>query len=140
MSLNKNIEVICRKKSILEDPESPTESLSALSEVDSEPDGPSSSLCQCVETEVSGSDLLEESKVQKFLSDTCNCHLAVGNKACSLTFTVDDIRHCRQLCSVLTHNELDLVIMSQVHYYRTTQRENDQIRPVSNYYFNGVKI
>ena len=58
-----------QEQSILEDPESPGESLSALSEVDSEPDGPSSSLCQCVETEASGSELLEESKVQKFLPE-----------------------------------------------------------------------
>ncbi len=88
-------------------------------------------------------DKQEDSKIQKFLSDTCKCHFGVGSRPCCLTLSVDDIRECRLSCSELSHNELDLVVMSQVHYFRTTPGKGastESFRPLSSYYFHGVKI
>ena len=44
--------------------------------------------------------------------------------------------------SELSHNELDLVVMSQVHYFRTTSEgaSTASFRPISDYYFHGVRI
>jgi hypothetical protein len=130
-----------QQHSILEED---SEALTTLSEVGRDlgeyidQDEPSLSAGECVEPETSSSDLLEESKIMKFLSDTCKCHLGAGNKPCSLTLSATDIRECRQSCCELSHNELDLVIMSQVHYYRTSHGDDD-VRPVSSYHFHGLK-
>ena len=125
-----------QQQSILEDPEIPI----TMSEEDSDPEETCLSVSECVEVETSDIDQQEEENLQNFLSDTCKCHLGTGNKPCCLTLSVNAIRQCRQSCFDLPHNELDLVIMSQVHYLRTTGGEDNSIRPVSNYYFHGVKI
>lgn len=96
-----------------------------------------------VEVEGSETDVDEDSKIQKFLSDTCKCHLGKGNKPCCLTVSSEDIRKCRISCSELLHNELDLVVMSQVHYFRSTLSKSDttdSFRPLSSYFFHGLKI
>ena len=111
-----------------------------MSEEDSDPEETCLSVSECVEVETSDIGQQEEENLQKFLSDTCKCHLGTGNKPCCLNLSVNAIRRCRQSCFDLSHNELDLVIMSQVHYLRTTGGEDNSIRPVSNYYFHGVKI
>ena len=92
-------------------------------------------------------DIQEDERVREFLSDTCGCHLGVGNQACCLAFSSAAIRKCRNSYSELSHNELDLVVMSQVHYLRTTEDQvverstsSDSFRPVSAYYFQGVRI
>jgi len=63
---------------------------------------------------------------------------------------MDTITRCRDKCAELSHNELDLVVMSQVHYLRTVEQQPIQkassisranaFRPVSSYHIHGVKI
>ena len=122
-----------QQHSMVEDPGSS----SIISEVESDQDEPSFTPSESVEVEASDSDLQEDSRVHKFLTDTCKCHLGVGNKPCCLTLSTDAIRKCRQSCFELSHNELDLVIMAQVHYFRTVLGAT---RSVSSYYFHGVKL
>ena len=122
-----------QQHSMVEDPGSS----SIISEVESDQDEPSFTPSESVEVEASDSDLQEDSRVHKFLTDTCKCHLGVVNKPCCLTLSTDAIRKCRQLCFELSHNELDLVIMAQVHYFRTVLGAT---RSVSSYYFHGVKL
>ena len=76
---------------------------------DSDLDEGNTSLSELVGVEVSEMDIR---MVQTFLSNTCKCHLGVGNKPCCLTLPLQEIKKCRMSCSELSHNELDLVVMS----------------------------
>ena len=85
-----------------------------------------------------------------FLSTTCKCKLGPEGKPCCLSLTMDTITRCRDKCAELSHNELDLVDMSQVHYLRTVEQQPIQkassisrvnaFCPVSSYYIHGVKL
>ena len=121
---------------------SEVEDSSMMPDEDSDLDEENTSLSELVGVEVSEMDIQEDSMVQTFLSNTCKCHLGVGNKPCCLTLPLQEIKKCRMSCSELSHNELDLVVMSQVHYFRTTSEgaSTASFRPISNYYFHGVRI
>ena len=91
-------------------------------------------------------DSREQEDVQQFLSDTCKCSLGPGGTPCCLSLSMETIRRSRDKCAELTHNELDLVIMAQIHSLRTAKHEackgatSSTFRPLSSYYIHGVKI
>ena len=60
------------------------------------------------------SDLSEKAKVEKFISDTCNCKLGEGGQACSTTISLDDIHVSRNNCHELSSTELDLVVLGAI--------------------------
>ena len=78
-----------------------------------------------MQLEKSESEVQEQENVQKFLLGTCECHLGVGNKPCSLSISPDAIRKSQNSYSELFHNELDLVVISQVHYSRTNKDDRE---------------
>ena len=103
------------------------------------------------EYEQTSSDVQEQQGTQRFLTDTCKCKLGPGGKPCCLSFSKETIRMCRDNCAELSHNELDLVVMSQVHYLRTVEHQTvprarsqsssaTSFRPLSTYYMHEVKI
>ena len=91
-------------------------------------------------------DSREQEDVQQFLSDTCKCSLGPGGTPCCLSLSMETIRRSRDKCAELTRNELDLVIMAQIHSLRTAKHEackgatSSTFRPLSSYYIHGVKI
>ena len=66
-------------------------------------------------------DMEEQQDIEKFLSNTCKCKLGPEGRPCCLSLSMDTITRCRDKCAELSHNELDLVVMSQVHYLRTVE-------------------
>lgn len=58
-------------------------------------------------------DLSEKAKVEKFISDTCNCKIGEGGQACSTTISLDDI-HVSRNCHELSSTELDLVVLGAI--------------------------
>ena len=59
-------------------------------------------------------DLSEKAKVEKFISDTCNCKFGECGKACSTTISLDDIHASRNNCHELSSTELDLVVLGAI--------------------------
>ena len=91
------------------------------------------------------SDVKEQQDIQTFLADNCKCKLGSEGKPCCLSLSIETIRSCRDNCAELSHNELDLVVMSQVHYLRTVEHlaapfSAACFRPISTYYIHGIKI
>jgi len=105
---------------------------------------------EVVDLEQTLCDTQEQQDIETFLSTTCKCKLGPEGKPCCLSLTMDTITRCRDKCAELSHNELDLVVMSQVHYLRTVEQQPIQkassisranaFRPVSSYHIHGVKI
>ena len=99
------------------------------------------------EYEQTVSDVKEQQDIQKFLVDTCKCKLGSRGKPCCLSFSMETIRSCRNNCAELSHNELDLVVISQVHYLRTVEHlsvprahSSTSFRHISTYFIHGMKI
>ena len=59
-------------------------------------------LTELVGVEASEMDIQEDSMVQTFLSNTCKCHLRVGNKPCCLTLPLQEIKRRRMSLSELS--------------------------------------
>lgn len=55
--------------------------------------------------------MTERMKVEKFYEETCHCKLGEGEKACSLSLTINDFFESRNNCKELSSTELDLVIL-----------------------------
>ena len=90
-------------------------------------------------------DSQEQEDVQQFLSNTCKCTLGPGGKPCCLSLSMETIQRSRDKCAELSHNELDLVVMTQIHSLRTVEHEACQgktstFRPSCSYFIHGVKI
>lgn len=56
----------------------------------------------------------EEERCRKFLADTCGCKLGVKNRPCSSQFKVEYLLEVRAQASLLTREQLDMVILGGV--------------------------
>ena len=87
-------------------------------------------------------DAQEEREVEQFLSDTCKCSLSPEGRPCCLSLSTETIHRSRDKCTELSHNELDLVVMAQIHSFRTTthqsnpQKTSPTFRPISSYFIH----
>ena len=61
---------------------------------------------------------------RQFNSNTCGCNKANGNP-CSTLFTLDYYIELRAQCSLLTHDELDLVLMG---FLSSTMLDSDNVK------------
>ncbi|XP_065884511.1 uncharacterized protein [Dysidea avara] len=55
-----------------------------------------------------------EEKCAKFVNDTCGCKLAVGDRPCSTLFTAEYYRDIRAQAALLSHEQLDMVILGSI--------------------------
>ena len=77
-------------------------------------------------------DLSEKAKVEKFISDTCNCKFGEGGQACSTTISLDDI-HVGRNCHELSSTELDLVVLGAIQSSLKSVSQEDQKRSINEH-------
>lgn len=92
-------------------------------------------------------DLSEKAKVEKFISDTCNCKIGEGGQACSTTISLDDIHVSRNNCHELSSTELDLVVLGAIQsslncgeVSESGRSEKKRERTRMTFYFHGKRI
>ena len=97
-----------------------------------------------VPIEESASDVEEAQGIEQFIATTCKCQLGPSKQPCSLSFSKEAFQKCRNQCAELSHNELDLIVMAQVHYMRMVapndSSQQSSFRPVSTYSIHGIKV
>ena len=76
------------------------------SSLESEDDGETNSCIDFADTNLS-----EKVKVEKFITDTCNCKFGDGGQVCSAIISLDDIHVSRNNCHELSSTERDLVVL-----------------------------
>ena len=92
-------------------------------------------------------DLSEKAKVEKFISDTCNCKIGDGGQACSTTISLDDIHVSRNNCHELSSTELDLVVLRAIQSSLNCGEVSESGRPEKKhertrmtFFFHGKRI
>ena len=92
-------------------------------------------------------DMSEKAKVEKFISDTCNCKLGEDGQACSTSIPLDDIRVSRNNCHELSSTELDLVVLGAIQsslncgeVSESGRSEKKRERTRMTFYFHGKRI
>ena len=82
--------------------------------------------------------------IDQFIATTCKCQLGPSKQPCSISFSKEAIQRCRNQCAELSHNELDLIVMAQVHYMRVIApsrlSQQSSFRLVSTYCIHGIKV
>lgn len=86
-----------------------------------------------VECDLREEDIEEDSVLSRFLESTCGCKLGMNKVACSSTLSSVECIEFRNNCYQLSHDELDLVILSQIqsHYFMGDSTPVSAISPVS---------
>ena len=99
----------------------------------------------CIDS--ANTDLSEKAKVEKFISDTCNCKFGEGGQACSTTISLDDIHVSRNNCHELSSAELDLVVLGAIQSSlncgeasESGRSEKKRERTRMTFYFHGKRI
>ena len=94
-------------------------------------------------------DIKEVLSVDEFMNQGCTCHLGVPQGSpCSQQLTRETIEKTRQDCLDLTRSELDIVVLSQIHFLQSTTRQPTLRqshhavgdKPRSTFYVNGVQV
>ena len=89
----------------------------------------------------------EKAKVEKLISDSCNCKFGDGRQVCSTTIPLDDICVSRNNCHELSSTELDLIVLgasqsslnfSEVSESGRSERKRERTR--MTFYFHGKRI
>ena len=92
-------------------------------------------------------DLSEKAKVEKFITDTCNCKFGDGGLTCSTTISLGDIYVSRNNCHKLSSTELDLVLLeaiqsslncSEVSGSGRSEKKRERTR--MTFFFHGKRI
>ena len=101
--------------------------------------------CTCID--FADTDLSEKAKVEKFISDTCNCKFGEGGQACSTTISLDDVHVSRNNCHELSSTELDLVVLGAIQsslncgeVSESGRSEKKRERTRMTFYFHGKRI
>ena len=68
-------------------------------------------------------DTREVQAVDEFMNQGCTCHLGVQGSPCSKQLTRETIESTWQDCLDLTKSELDLVVLSQIHFLQSTAQQ-----------------
>ena len=109
---------------------------------ESEDDGKTNSCIDFADT-----DLSEKAKVEKFITDTCNCKFGDGGQACSTTISLDDIHVSRNNCYKLSSTELDLVVLGAIQsslncgeVSESGRTEKKHERTPMTFFFHGKRI
>ena len=110
-------------------------------------DGDSSAANMDVVTELRELDKEETENVQQFNTTTCGCSKRNGSP-CSDYFTVQDLSELRMQMSELESDQLDLVILSQIHAHHYTSElvghrrkdERERVRDYTTFFCHGHSI
>ena len=88
-------------------------------------------------------DVTEEWLIQEFVGEGCKCDLGPNRSPCSTSITVNYFRSVRCQMAELTHDELDLVVMSQVMagcFSMETFCKQERSRSFTVFHHNGTRI
>ena len=109
---------------------------------ESEDDGETHSCIDFADT-----DLLEKAKVEKFITDTCNCKFGDGRQECSTTISLDDIHFSRDNCPELSSTEPHLVVLGAIQsslncgeVSESGRSEKKRERTRMTFFFHGKRI
>ena len=76
--------------------------------------------CSLVGLDSSMEDIREEQTMEEFISNGCGCQLGPKETSCVKYLTRQIVERCRQDCLELSRDELDLIVLSQIHSLRST--------------------
>ncbi len=89
-------------------------------------------------------DLAEERSIEEFALKSCGCKFGLEGTPCSKAISSDHYKNVRVQMSELTHDQLDLVVMSQLmtttENSSFTHRNKQRQRTYSFFYHSGQRI
>ena len=103
---------------------------------------------ESVAVDSSFEDKKEEETIQAFIEESCCCSLGPKKTPCSSQLSLSTISQARNNCLQLSHSELDLVIMAQIHALRTHpddkptdyRGKTETFRSHTRYYVHGLPV
>jgi len=100
--------------------------------------------CTVTTSDMRDEDLAEEQSIEQFFSGSCECKLGPGNTPCSRSISMEHYMNIRAQMRELTHDQLDLVVMSQLMMNTesgtSTHRNKERQRTYSVFYHSGQRI